>query len=148
MLLKSFEHALQCVSVLLAQGMEVQSFDAVQEFRFELGFGHAEARKLSARVVQVGLDCRKLRVDSDACAHTGSQSLLFEPHPLAEAVEGDVARARKNLVYLVVIVDRGEYMDFLAHFFFGESSLVQARGGGSGEVISDKRKAAPETVPF
>lgn len=37
-------------------------------------------------------------------------------------------------------------MDFLAHFFFGESSFVQAGSRRSWQVFGDYGEAAPKTV--
>jgi hypothetical protein len=39
-------------------------------------------------------------------------------------------------------------MDFLAHFFFGESSLVKAAGCGTGEIFRDNGERSPKTVTF
>ena len=148
MLFESLEYAFQCVGVLFAEGVEVETFNAIQEFRFELRFGNAESRKLAARVVQVCFDGRKLRVHADSCAHSCGKGLVLETLPLAEAVEGNMACACENLVNFVVFVNGGEHMDFLAHFFFGESRFVQARGGCACKVFPDEREGSPKAVTF
>ena len=43
MLLESFKYAFQGVCVLFAEGVEVQTFDAIQEFRFEFRFGNSQS---------------------------------------------------------------------------------------------------------
>ena len=132
MLLEGLQHAFQGVGVLFAESVEMEPFDAVQEFRFELRFGDAESRKLAARVVQVGLDGRKLRIYANSCAHTCGEGLVFKTLPLAKAVEGNVACAGENLVDFVVVIDGGEHVDFFTHFLLGESCFVQTGGGGTG----------------
>ena len=51
MLLECFKYAFEGVCILFAESVKVETFDAVQEFRFELRFGHAQSRKLSAGVI-------------------------------------------------------------------------------------------------
>ena len=147
-LFESGKYAFQCVDVLLAQRMEVQTLNAVQQFGFELVFGDAQAAELAAGVVKVGLHCGILRVDADAATHVSLEGAFLEPAPLAKAVERDVVGEGQNLVNLSVLVGRCKYVNFFPHFFFGESCLVQTAGRGSREVFCDNGETSPKTVAF
>lgn len=74
--------------------------------------------------------------------------LALESLPLRKTVEGDVVCCIKNLVDFVVIVDGGEYVDFLAHFLLGQKRFVEAACCCSGEVFANQREGAPEAVAF
>ena len=148
MLLEGRKHAFQRVGVLLAQGMEVQSLNPVQEFRFEFFFGDSEPRELAARVVQVGLDRRELGVYADAGADPRLECLVLEAHPLAEAVETDMVGQRKDFVDFVVGIDGRENVDFFIHLLACKSGLVQARCGSPTKVLPDEGERPPETVPL
>ena len=124
----------------------MEPLDSVQEFRFELGLGDPEPRVPAARVVEVGLHGRELRVHADAGTHSCRKGLVLEPLPLAKAVEADMVGEREDLVDFIVAVDGGEHMDFLVHLLAGEASLVQAGCGRTGEVARDEREGTPEAV--
>ena len=147
-LLKSREYAFEGVNVLFAQGMEMQPFDAVQQFWLELGLGHAEPGVEPAWVVNICFDGGKFRVYTDARAYFTCNGFCLEALPLGKAVVRDVVGILENLVDFPVFVCRCEYMDFFAHFFFSESSLVKAAGCGAREIFRDNGERSPKTVTF
>lgn len=126
--------------------MEVEPVNTVEEFGLEFLFGHAEAGELTARVVNVGFDCRKFRVHADAGTHAVGERFVLESLPLRKAVERDMVRCIEDGVDFVVFVDGCKDVDFLVHLFAGEACFVEARGGGAGEVFADERERTPETV--
>ena len=142
------ENAFESVGILFAKRVEVETVNAVKEFGLEFLFGHAEAGVFTARVVNVGFDCRKFRVHADAGTHVVGECLVLETLPLRKAVERDVVRCFEDCVDFVVFVDGGEDVDFLVHLFAREACFVEARGGGAGEVFADERERTPEAVAF
>lgn len=139
-LFKCGENAFESVGILFAKCMEVEPVNAVEEFGLEFFFGHAEAGELTARVVNVGFDCRKFRVHADAGTHAVGERLVLESLPLRKAVERDMVRCIENCIDFVVFVDGCKDVDFLVHLFAGEACFVEARGGGAGEVFADERE--------
>ena len=146
MTLESCENAFESVGILFAKRMEVEPVNAVKEFGLEFLFGHAEAGVFTARVVNVGFDCRKFRVHADAGTDAVGERLVLESLPLRKAVERDVVRCIEDGVDFVVFVDGGKDVDFLVHLFAREAGFVEARGGGAGEVFADEREGTPEAV--
>ena len=140
------ENAFESVGILFAKRMEVETVNAVKEFGLEFLFGHAEAGVFTARVVNVGFDCRKFRVHADAGTHAVGKRLVLVTLPLRKAVERDVVRSVEDGIDFVVFIDGGEDVDFLVHLFAGEAGFVEARGGGAGKVFADDRERTPETV--
>ena len=146
MTLESCENAFESVGILFAKRMEVEPVNAVKEFGLEFLFGHAEAGVFTARVVNVGFDCRKFRVHADAGTHAVCKRLVLETLPLRKAVERNVVRCIEDGVDFVVFVDGCKDVDFLVHLFTREAGFVEARGGGAGEVFADERERTPEAV--
>ena len=142
------ENAFEGVGILFAEGVEVESFNAVEKLGLEFDFGHAEAGMLTAGVVNVGFDCRKFRVYANAGTHAVGERLVLEALPLRKAVERDVVRCIEDGVDFVVFIDGGEDVDFLVHLFARKVCFVEARGGGAGEIFTDERERTPEAVAF
>ena len=140
------ENAFECIGVLFAKRVEVQAFNAIEKVGPEFDFGHAEAGVLAAGIVNVGLDCRKFRVHTDAGAHAVGERLVLETLPLRKAVECDVVSSIEDFVDFVVFVNGRKDVDFLVHLFAREAGFVKARGGGTGEVFANERERTPETV--
>ena len=140
------ENAFESVGILFAKRVEVEPVNAVEEFGLEFFFGHAEAGELTARVVNVGFDCRKFRVHADAGTHAVGERLVLEALPLRKAVERDMVRSVEDGIDFVVFIDGSKDVDFLVHLFAREAGFVEARGGGAGEVFADERERTPEAV--
>ena len=140
------ENAFESVGILFAKRVEVETVNAIEKFWLEFLFGHAEAGVFTARVVNVGFDCRKFRVHADACTHAVGERLVFEALPLRKAVERDMVRCIEDCVDFVVFIDGGKDVDFLVHLFAGEAGFVEARGGGAGEIFANERERTPEAV--
>ena len=140
------ENAFEGVGILFAEGVEVESFNAIEELGLEFDFGHAEAGVLTAGVVNVCFDCRKFRVHADAGTDAVGERLVLETLPLRKAVERDVVGGIENRVDFVVFVNRGKDVDFLVHLFAREAGFVKAGGGSAGEVFANERERTPEAV--
>ena len=57
MTLECGENAFEGVCILFAKRMEVESVNAIEVFGLKFLFGHAEAGKFTARVVNISFDC-------------------------------------------------------------------------------------------
>ena len=147
-LFKCGENAFESVGILFAKCMEMEPVNAFEEFRLEFFFGHAEAGELTARVVNVGFDCRKFRVHADAGTHAVGERLVLVALPLRKTVERDVVRCIEDGVDFVVFVNGCKDVNFLVHLFAGEAGFVEARGGGAGEIFANERERTPEAVAF
>ena len=140
------ENAFEGVGILFAESVEVEAFNAVEKLGLEFDFGHAEAGVLTARVVNVGFDCRKFRVHADAGTHAVGERLVLKALPLRKAVERDVVGLIEDFVDFVVFVNGGKDVNFLVHLFAREAGFVKAGGGSAGEVFANERERTPEAV--
>jgi len=140
----SGEGAFEDIGVLLAEGVEVEAFEAGEVFAFEEVGAGAEAAAGGAGVIESDFDFGVFGVDAEAGAGgvaaggAGGVEGGAMGAPLGEGVEAEVMGDWDDAGHFRGLEGGGVDVDFLAKLFMGEECLVQAAGAAAVQVLADE----------
>ena len=140
-LLKCSDSPHQIVRILLAERVEVEAFNAVEQLRLEILYRNAETRIRTARVIHrvVARLRGALRIEPQTAAlpcRTGKAAVGL---PLRERVEHNVVGVLQNLAELALRVGRRVDMGLAAEFLMTEPCLVQTGGRCARQILPNQR---------
>jgi len=138
---KRRDRAHEIVRVLLAQRVEMETLDAVEQVRLKVRLGDAQTRGRAARVIDgvVARLRRALRIETQTAALSGHARQIAVLFPLRERVEHDVVGIIQDFMELVRRVRGRIDMRLAAEFLVTQPRLEQTGRGRSGEVFAQQR---------
>ena len=140
-LLKCSDSPHQIVRILLAERVEVEALNAVEQLRLEILYRNAEARIRTARVIHrvVARLRGALRIEPQAAALPCCTGKAAVGLPLRERVEHNVVGVLQNLAELALRVGRRVDMGLAAEFLMTEPCLVQTGGRCARQILPNQR---------
>ena len=155
--LNMLQRPFEGVGVVLAMAVAMktlQAFGQSPAMRFAVGFQllrqHPKPRARRRGVVEQSLYLRILGIDTNAVGHTtllalGSMFLApSEPLPLAQAVEGDMARIAQELAEVLLRVGGAVGVRGRTKLLISQPRLIYARCRGMPDILAEDREGLPK----
>ena len=139
--LERLNRAHQIVRILLAQGMEVQAVNAVEQFRLKIFLRDAQTRTGAARVVNGvfrGLG-RTLRVDAQTAAFACRARKAAVGLPLGKRVEHNMVGIMQDFLKFALGIGGRVDMRLAAKFFVAQARFIQAGRGRARQIFAQQR---------